>query len=283
MLQLWNDLRQSLQGESAAYLNGLLQELELRQALLPLLDSRRSGEKIAAIQALGHLHEAEAWKPLVRLALTGDSMLAFQALRALLMISAEAALPVLLEVLRKHRDWSRSRLLGTLRRHPSPRLVAPLGEALLSALQERDFELARDLALLLGALRYPAILPYLRELLVQQPSVRLVDIAAEILGEMRDASALPVLAQLTRHDDIGVRRQAIRAIGKMAGPEQIPALLDALSDPDWWVVYAAIEALHQIPGIRPEKLAELYARPHAQVRDAMQYYQESANLNELPH
>lgn len=283
LLRLWNDLRQSVRGESSAYLSGLLHELGLRAELFQLLSSRQAGEKVAAVQAFGYLQDPSAWDPLVELALTGDSMLAFQALRSLLMISAEAAVPVLLEVLRKHRDWSRSRLLGTLRRLPSLRLVKPLGDALLEALDQGDLELAKDLALLLGTLRYPAMLPYMREILLRAPSPALLDVSAEILGDMRDPVALPALEGLAAHSDNGLRKTVVTAIGKMASSAQIPVLLQALDDTDWWVVYAAVDALHRIPGIRPEKLAELYTHPQTQVRDAMQYHQESANLNDSLH
>jgi HEAT repeat protein len=282
-LKLWTDMHQSMRGESGERLNALLDELELRPQVLSLLQSKHPSEQIIAVQALGYLQDPQAWNPLVKLALEADSMLAFQALRALLVLSSEAALPVMIEVLKTHRDWSRARLLGTLRRIPSPRLVEPLGEALLVALREEDIPLAKDLTLLLGVLRYPGTLHYLREVLAQVKAPQLLEICAGILGEMRDPAALEPIQALVMHEEASVRQQAVRSLGMLAGPAQIPVLLSVLGDGDWWVVYRAVEALHRIPGIRPEKLGELYQHPLSQVRDAMHYYQESANLNEIPY
>ncbi len=281
-LEIWNEMRQSMRGESSAYLNGLLVELKLQDELISLLESRQPGEKLMAIQALGQLQDEKAWDALVRLALHAEPLVAFQAVGALLLISSESALPVLIEVLKRHRDWSRARLIGMLRRVVSPRLVSPLGEALLQALSDGDLALAKDLAVLLGVMRYPATLPFLREVLRQAPSLALLDISVKTLGELRDATSLPAIQDLVMHKDPLIRQQAILAMSSMAGPAQIPILLNVLGDDDWWVVFRAVEALHKIPGIRPEKLGELYTHPLSQVRDAMHYYQESANLNESP-
>lgn len=279
-LEVWNDMRQSMRGENSAYLNGMLVELKLRNELIQILESRNPGERLMAIQALGQLQDEKAWKALVKLALHAEPLVSFQAVGALLQISSESALPVLIEVLKRHRDWSRARLIGMLRRVVSPRLVTPLGNQMLEALTAQDLALAKDLAVLLAVMRYPATLPYMREVLRRSPSIAMIDIAVKSLGEMRDVKSLPEIQELVEHKDSLLRQQAILALGNMAGPAQIPVLLNVLGDDDWWVVFRAIEAMHKIPGIRPEKLGELYLHPLAQVRDAMNYYQESANLNE---
>jgi HEAT repeat protein len=70
--------------------------------------------------------------------------------------------------------------------------------------------------------------------------------AAEALGDLNDAAALPLLCSLLWDVDVEVRRSAVAALGKHRDPRSIPALTQALRDPDWEVPCLAVEALGQI-------------------------------------
>ena len=277
-LILWNEIQLPLRGEASLRLNDVIDTLALRPVLMAWLNRRSSRVKIVAAQTLGQLREPRAWEPLTALALAQDSMLAFIALRALLQISAEAALPILLEVLGRRQDISLVRLQGVLRRMPSMRLVAPLGQALEQALAAAHHELAQDLVQLLVVMRYPSAFPYLRQALGSDKPVPLLLTTIQHLGEMRDPHSLPNFETLSRHPDPRVRQQAVMALGHLAGPAQMSALLARLEDTDWWTVYRCIEALHRLPGIRPEKLAELTQHPLTQVQNALNYYLRQTSL-----
>ena len=60
---------------------------------------------------------------------------------------------------------------------------------------------------------------------------------------------------LVKHENILVRRQAIRALGKLKDPSAIPTLENALADPERSVRAAAVFALAEAPG--PQSVAKL--------------------------
>jgi len=59
-----------------------------------------------------------------------------------------------------------------------------------------------------------------------EPAVR--PLAIEILAERRARAALPALVAAFADADAGVRRAALRAVGRLGGPEQAPALVQGL-------------------------------------------------------
>lgn len=87
--------------------------------------------------------------------------------------------------------------------------------------------------------------------------------AVEVLGEMKERSALPKLTLLLSGDESSeVRWAAAIALGGIGDPAGIPALVDALRDPDKYVRYGvalALDELHWIPADPEERAYFLIA------------------------
>lgn len=74
--------------------------------------------------------------------------------------------------------------------------------------------------------------------------------AAEVLGAVRSVAALPALEQALRQpDDLPLRRAASRALGELHHPRTVPALLDASVDLDYEVRRAAIAGLDRLGAV----------------------------------
>jgi len=286
-LQAWNARYQTLRGPvAAAGLHDILEQVGLRPQLLAWLQSHRDIRRLLAVQTLGFLREQKAWEPLVEIALQQQGMLALLALRSLLLISPEAAIPVLLNGLRQQQDWSRARLLGMMRRLPFPAVAGGLGQALqaLEFSDPVDNSVAQTLVKMLTVIGYPHVLPVIRQTLKQAQEPELIITCLQALGSLKDYSAVPSLHTWLQHPNWTVRLHAVKTLGVLATANEIPLLLERLADSNWWVRYRAVAALYGIPGIRLAKLAELQqSHPRPEVREILNYYHLEQAQHESHH
>ena len=69
---------------------------------------------------------------------------------------------------------------------------------------------------------------------------------AEALGNIGDASAVPVLIAALKDSDAWVRRNAVWALGEIGDERAIPTLIEALKDSDEWIARDAANTLGKI-------------------------------------
>src|SRR5689334_8172114 len=74
--------------------------------------------------------------------------------------------------------------------------------------------------------------------------------AALALGEQRDARAAGALIEALKDDDTNVRYHAIEALGKLKAVDAVDALADVAEASDFFLGFAALEALTQIGDAR---------------------------------
>lgn len=266
---LWNDTQQQWVGAASPRLNQLIWDLELVPEVLSRLKAKDLRTQMIACQTLGHLEQVEAaWPMLVALAFSPHDRLSFFALQALIQMSPQATLPVLLEVLNQEQT-SQARILGLFRRYPSPNLVRPLLDHLQEALYRDDLRQALHILALLEVLPYPSVLPTMRQVLVEATEPELMISCLRVMADLHDPWCLGLSLPYLEHEVWAVRQQAVQALGKVAQTPQIPLLLKGLEDPSFWVAQAAFEAIWNIPGVRREKLVawgDAHADPETKVR-----------------
>jgi HEAT repeat protein len=130
-------------------------------------------------------------------------------------------------------------------------------EILLHTVAEGDQDLRRQALLSLGAMKHPAAVPTLLQLVTEHdPWVREVDVkkgAIKALGEIGSADAIPALAHLlTRRKFWGrsrfdqLRAAAAAALGDIGGDSAIAALEAAGDDSSSVVARAAVQALKNL-------------------------------------
>lgn len=156
--------------------------------------------------------------------------------------SGRVAVPLLLRAL-GDRDWR-------VRKTAVEALVGLGGDEITAGLVQRlsaeDNAGARNSAIealvQLGATSVDPLLPLLA---TRDPDVR--KFAVDVLGDIRDARAVPGLIEALRDSDENVRVAAAEALGKLRDQRAVDPLIGCLNAYDQsWLDYAAAEALGEI-------------------------------------
>lgn len=68
----------------------------------------------------------------------------------------------------------------------------------------------------------------------------------DIIGQVKDRRALPLLLKALKDDDDNVRASAVEHLGQMGDPSVVDALIDILKSGDLWTAFPAADALGRI-------------------------------------
>ncbi len=251
-LALWNHAQESFRGVVKEQLNQLARLVGADRHAHRMMTARAVRKRLVAITALGHLRDRSAWDELVRVATVENPTLSLSALRALLSIDARAALPVLIPLLKTRDDWPTPRV-ATILREAGPDIISkPLAGAALRASAEQAPRLIRylegaHLAQVSGTLGY---------LMKHATDDSVISACLQVLP---DPAHLDAVREYTRHARWHVRLHAARALGRLGGAQDIPRLIELLSDEQWWVRYRAAQALAAMPGVSTQRMEEIRA------------------------
>ncbi len=111
-----------------------------------------------------------------------------------------------------------------------PRFVSE-AVALFQESRTDDPRVRRYLALALGRLGDPSAVPALREALGEdEADSETIIYSVWSLGALNDAASVSDLVRLAGHQDPGIRKAAVHALGGFPAPEAVLALREALAD-----------------------------------------------------
>ncbi|HEY6007434.1 MAG TPA: HEAT repeat domain-containing protein [Geobacteraceae bacterium] len=142
--------------------------------------------------------------------------------------------------------------LESLKAFPSDALLPRL----FAFLEQGSDEVSRRAAEVIGRFPTDQAQGFLREA-SRASSVRTRLRAAMLLGHLKEGGAPHVIACLFHDEDVGVRREVVKAIGLQQVRDAVPLLKEVLSDPDDHVREAAVIALAEFG--EPVLLQELLA------------------------
>ncbi len=253
-LYLWNHLQESIKGESADELCGIVRRTNMDHVARRYLMKGTLRQQLLAIVTLGHLKEQTAWDRLVGLAHDANAFRSIEAARALVRIDAPRAIPVLTPLISQREDWSPLKVLAILQGAGDELVARAIGEAAMTASPLIAARLIRFLA----STRSHRALPLIRPLLARQPLHE--DMLAgclSLFGQCSDPQDLPAVRQYLTHPTWFIRVQAAAALGKMGVEEDEGHLIGLLGDSHWWVRYRAAEALSALPSMTENKLSIL--------------------------
>ena len=224
----------------------------------PVCQTTPGGEtlrrRLLAIVTLGHLQERSIWNELARALQSENAFLSLVAAKALLNIDAQAAIPLLIPVISRRKDWSPLKVVAMFEAVGADIAAETIAKAASQAPPEIGARLIRHLA----ATQSPQGLPPLRALLQKgPPSDDILSACLFLFGECSDPRDVTTVRAHISHPTWYVRLQAASALGKMGVEEDEPLLIGLLDDSHWWVRYRAAEALSNLPWMTPEKLAHL--------------------------
>jgi HEAT repeats len=261
--KLWNYLQESLRGEATDSLNQVARRLHADTRARNLLRQGDRAERLIAILTLGNLRDRESWDDLLASAAGRDTIASLNAARALIQIDPIAGVDHLMPLVLSRQDWDIARLarmlgearvaFGQLLTHT---IVGQKAHPLLRALQ-----LVEALRLQLPS----TTLLYLLHRRHQPPAV-----LAAALRVPQGAAALPTVRELLGHREWRVRAQAVYALSRIGDAADVPLLTAGLQDEEWWVRYAAANALASLPFLGHEGLAALQSTmPDAAARQML--------------
>jgi HEAT repeats len=249
-LKLWNYLQESLRGEATDNLNLVARRLHADAQARTLLRQGKRAERLIAILTLGHLRDCESRDDLLASAAGRDTIASLNAARALLQIDPMTGVEQLLPLVLARQDWDVARLahmLGDAR--------AAFGLLLIrSIVSLKPRQMLRALQLV-NALRLQLPVATLHYLLHRQHQPPAVLVAA--LRIAHGAAVLPTVRAHLAHSNWRVRTQAIHALSRFGEPADVTLLSAGLGDAEWWVRYAAAQALASLPFLGHEGLAQL--------------------------
>lgn len=249
-LETWNRLRESSQGAAASRLEKLLTHNGIDRRARAMLRSYSMRQRLAAITAVGHLRERGAWDRLSELSKQSNPVISFAAARALLSIDPGHALEVLLPSIPARSDWPLARI-GTIFHELGPGTVTP---ALVTMLFRRPRPGLDRVIKLARFGQGEKISGIVRGWLGSSTDS---DVLMAALSYIEDPADLPWAHGSADHSEWRVRMAAARALGRVGGRDELPALLHLLRDPIWWVRYHAAQSLIRLKGLEPFELETL--------------------------
>ena len=253
VLELWNQTAANLKGAARERLAGFGLRCGFDAAAAALIRRRSVADRLLGLATLGQLADRSQFESIRALAADPSAAISLSAARALIRIDPVEGLAALLPQVLDREDWPIGRLAEALREGPQD-AVADLIALALERAPARD---RRRLLALARIAPRQRIAPQVRAILAQPADPETLIAALKLVADPRDAAL--VRAQLG-HADWAVRVAAVRALGRVATREDLPALAGALADPSWWVRQRAADAIVSLPYLDAQQLQELRER-----------------------
>lgn len=248
----WNHLHGLLRGHARDRLVALGHEIGLAVQARQYLGQRSLRRRLLGIVTLGNLRAPYAWAEVRPFLDHRDPSLALAAMRALLAIDVEAALPVVVPAIAQREDWSLVAVAPILHEVGFGEVAPVLAR---EALRTPPAHAAR-LVQLLGTAHGTGVGPLLREVLRGATDERLITVCLQALREPED---LDLARGLLAHPQWFVRVAAAAAVGRLGVPGDEERLAVLLGDRSWWVRYRAAKALAVLPFVTMVDMAALAA------------------------
>lgn len=251
-----------LRGAERDRLVRLAEETGLVSAYFERLRSRGRWRQARAAENLGYFGGAEAVAPLAGLLAHRDETLRAVAARALARIGAPEAAEALAQTLNDPSELTRLRMAENLER------IGPLAvEPLVDTLQHGNPPARVLAARVLGNLRAFETRPALRQALSAEAFPDLRAQAAFALGKIANPDDIPALLEASEDRAWPVRAQVASALGTIGEVSTIPTLQKLTLDREWWVRLNASRALANMGPEGEKALAKLLEGDDRYTRD----------------
>lgn len=246
--KLWLHFQASLRGEARASLNWLAQDLACDRIALRLLARPNRGEKLLAILVLGHLGQAGAAAALEGAARTRDRLLAVHASLALVQIDPQLAARAMAPGLVLNAGWPVREVVTVL-----AGARAECGPVLTSMLPILEPHQLPRLLQVMEGLRIAVAGAELARLL----KIDSVEVQTAALRVVSDPTMRSAVLKALGHEDWRVRMHAAKALGRVGRREDVPALMQLLSDREWWVRYRSAQVLAALPFLKEGEVRQI--------------------------
>ncbi|MGV1100826.1 HEAT repeat domain-containing protein [Thiovibrio sp. JS02] len=247
-IHYWLGFQETHSGPGKFRLNALARRLKMQEYAHRLLQKRGIRHRLAAVVFLGHLRDRLSWPTLEKMLRHENTLLSILAARSLLEIDQDRALPLVFAELTTREDWPETRVALLLRSVLVPELLT---SHLFDTLQTSSDSQAVKLLPYVAQMYNEEKNRILRILLERSRSDRLT---SRLLKHIECSHELDLVRHYIGHERWHIRMQAMAALGRIGQRQDLPLLLQGLSDEQWWVRYRAAQALIRMPGMNREEL-----------------------------
>ena len=265
----WNYLHESLAGEAKKGLNRLADELDLAERTIGLLQSPFLDKKILAVNTLGNLGHANTYAEVEKLLTDRDPIISSWAWRALFRIDAGRTIAEHLALIATREDWSPIFVAKVLQEVEADTLSAPLCRLVEASYAARVCE--RQMSRLISYLILAHVSDYnalVNRILLETNETEVIIACLRLVNSDDDLTRIRALAGDERGE---VRLQSIITLGRLGHEEDVPLLVEALNDPDWWVRYRTANVLFSMPGMTEADIEKLARElPNRFARDILE-------------
>ncbi len=253
LLEEWNSLRASVDGDAVDNLIVTAQRLNLHRIARRMLRKHRVSTRLLAMETLGNMRDAFEWERIAELVAHPNTALSVTAAKALAQIDRRRAAELVMPEVIRRADWPPTTAAIILRQLGAELVTQPLCRSILKADQATAVRLLR----FADQLR-PEVLERLVEEVIRtrdEPPV-----LSAVLQVCPDQAVAPRITRLAQHPTWYVRMQAAKLLGRVGQPHDVPVLEQLLADREWWVRYRAAQALVSLPFLGPAGLRDLRKR-----------------------
>ncbi|EXF25366.1 hypothetical protein BG28_13280 [Nesterenkonia sp. AN1] len=258
-----------LHGSSREQMLDLIRELGLVARNQAALHSRSRWRRARAAERLGHFGDARQIEDLGVLVTDQDETVRAVAARALAQLGTPEAVEILVRTLDDPSELTRLRITENLDRlgtQAVPQLIAHVKRRLLHDVDVVDKGFLAVVSVL-GRMRSYQARPVLRETIDVAQGVEVRAEAVWALGRCGGPNDVRLLSTCSRDDHWEVRQQAAHALGSIGDTSGVPALGRLLADEVWTVRTAAGEALAKMGPIGEDTLVKFACSRDAHIRD----------------
>jgi len=239
-LLLFNHFHSLVKGGEKEQLNTFATAAGLLPFALAALQKGSFPQKIAATHALGYLREASAFDALEELARSENTAIALAAAAAMTHVDPARAMRALIPLFAARADWPVSACELMLRDAGQAAVSGPLKDAVMEADEAAVPALLRFLHTAGGETAGECV----RFWLARARSDETLSAALQMLTDPR---LRPSVRERLDHPVWHVRMQAVKALGRIGDREDVPDIVRALADREWWVRYRAARTLAELP------------------------------------
>lgn len=254
VLTIWNQIYQTIRGETQDNLHSLGYLLGIQQIARRFLESWQIDRLLVGISTLGNLQEKSAWEKLLKLVKHSNPYVSIAAASALVKINQEQCYKLVSNLICDRLDWSLALVIEILSIERNDLLIAALIENLPKLTEEKLLRVFRALEVSQKH-HLLTIIPQL----IQEFGDREEIIAAglRVLSSYKNPEHLQIIREYIYDSHSSVRVQAANGLSQMGTAEDEIRLIVLLSDPEWWVRYRAAQALMHLPFMTPNRLEQI--------------------------
>jgi HEAT repeat protein len=263
-----------IRGAEADRIVACLEQQGIVDKVVAALSARSEWDRARAAEVLGRLRVAKAVPALIATMDDDSEEVRTVVARSLALIGDVDAVPALARALLDPSRWTLSLVAENLLFMGS-KAVPPL----LEFVRGGDHNVRVAAVQILGEIRDPSATPLLCEILLEDQNLNLRARAAAALGQLAGPAAVAALLEALNDPRWQVRAQAAKALGAVGDPAAAPALARAIHDREWWVRVNCAEALARLGAPGARELDALQHDGDRYVRDAARAAQELRGLS----